>query len=64
MDDLTKGMHASIGAPSRVQTDRTIRQACQTGFQGTLDRDRLGLELPAVITRATIFEQQLKATWR
>jgi len=28
MDDLTKGMHTSIGAPSRVQTDRPIRQAC------------------------------------
>jgi hypothetical protein len=43
MDDLAEGMHASIGAPCRVQTYRPMRQACQTGFQGTLDRDRMRL---------------------
>jgi hypothetical protein len=64
MGDLAKGMHASIGAPGRMQTYWPIGQACQTGFQGALDRDRMRLELPAVITRATIFEQQLKATRR
>ena len=62
MDDLAEGMHASIGAPCRVQTYWTIGQARQTGFKHALHRDRIGLDLPAVIMRATIFEQQLQTT--
>ena len=62
MDDLAEGMHASISAPRRMQTYWTIRQACQTGFKRALNRDGIGLYLPAVIVRATIFEQQLQAT--
>jgi hypothetical protein len=62
MGDLAEGMHASIGAPCRMQTYWTIRQARQTGFKCALNRDRTGLDLPAVITCATIFEQQLQAT--
>jgi hypothetical protein len=62
MDNLAEGMYASIGAPCRMQTYWTICQARQTGFKRTLNRDRIGLYLPAMITRAIIFEQQLQAT--
>jgi hypothetical protein len=61
MGDLAEGMHASIGAPCRMQAYWTIGQARQTGLKRALNRDRTGLDLPAVIARATIFEQQLQA---
>ncbi len=61
MDNLAEGMHTSIGAPCCMQTYWTIGQARQTGFKRALNRDRIGLYLPAVITRATIFEPQLQA---
>jgi hypothetical protein len=44
MGDLAEGMHASIGAPCRMQTYWTIRQARQTGFKCALNRDRIGLD--------------------
>jgi len=56
MDDLAEGMHASIGAPCRMQTDWAIGQARQTGFKRTLNCGHIGLYLPAAITRAIIFE--------
>jgi hypothetical protein len=62
VDDLAEGMDASIGAPRRMQTYWAIGQARQTSFKRALDRDHIGLYLPAVITRAIIFEQQLQAT--
>ena len=62
MDHLAEGMYASISASCCMQTYWTIGQARQTGFKRALHRDRVGLYLPAVITRATIFEQQLQAT--
>ena len=63
MHYLAEGMHASISPPCRVQTHWTVCQARQTGFERALDGNRIGLELPAVIARAAVFEEQLKATW-
>ena len=62
MDDLAEGMHASISTSCRMQTYWAVRQARQAGFQRALHRDRIRLYLPAVLTRSTIFEQQLEAT--
>ena len=61
MGHLAEGVHPGISTPSGVQTHWTIREAGQTGFERALDCHRVGLPLPAVVARPTIFEEQLNA---
>ena len=62
MGHLTEGVYPGISTPSGVQTHWAIGETGQTGFERALDGERVGLPLPAVVARSTVFETQLNAT--
>ena len=61
---LPQRVHAGIGAPRSRHWDGGTNDPDQRLLQEALDRQEAGLDLPAMIGRALIFQNQLEPTHR
>ena len=58
MHDLVQPVHAGIGTPGADGLDRRRGERRQRLFELVLDRQPVGLRLPAVVARAAIAHAQ------
>src|SRR5260370_11072539 len=61
MRDLSKRVHAGIGAACAIDADMLAADRLDRGFQRALHRDAIVLDLPAAKRRTVIFDDEFVA---